>query len=178
METISFSRLQCFADGVDWYIDETLVVSQKDDLSEVPTVLKPGPIHACITVAAIWAFRTHMFGDVVPHTHFLKSTGEAPPEYNSWMPLCDTHQPVAGSSGRKSRLPLQSYLINCSQCAETTGMKDICAILLTPALGKDHFAHNFPFPQNRPPVFYIFTVVSEYVYHNSILAYRSCHCRR
>ena len=57
-------------------------------------------------------------------------------------------------------------------------MKDICAILLTPALGKDHFAHNFPFPQNRPPVFYIFTVVSEYVYHNSILAYRSCHCRR
>ena len=103
---------------------------------------------------------------------------EVPPEYNSWMPLRDTHQPVAGSSGRKSRLPLQSYLINCSQCAETTGMKDICAILLTPALGKDHFAHNFPFPQNRPPVFYIFTVVSEYVYHNSILAYRSCHCRR
>ena len=154
------------------------ITCQKDDFSEVPTVLKPGPIHACITVAAIWAFRTHMFGDVVPHAHFLKSTGEAPPEYNSWMPLHDTHQPVAGSSGRKSRLPLQSYLINCSQCAETTGMKDICAILLTPALGKDHFAHNFPFPQNRPPVFYIFTVVSECVYHNSILAYRSCHCRR
>ena len=40
-------------------------------------------------------------------------------------------------------------------------MKDICAIPLTPALGKDQFAHNFPFPQNRPPVFYIFTVVSE-----------------
>ena len=77
-----------------------------------------------------------------------------PPQYNSWMPLRDTHQPV-GSSGRKSRLPLHSYLIECSQCAETIEMSDICAIMLTPALGKGHFSHNFPFPQNRPPVFYL-----------------------
>ena len=68
--------------------------------------------------------------------------------------LRDTHQPVR-SSGRKSRLPLHSYLIKCSQCAETIEMSDICAILLTPALGKGHFSHNFPFPQNRPPVFYL-----------------------
>ena len=43
-------------------IHEALVVSQKDDFSEVPTVLKPGPANVCITVAAIRAIYSYVWG--------------------------------------------------------------------------------------------------------------------